>query len=97
MHSLNVTTNNNPLGNRQEFYDNFMQGCYDYYGKKRGRTCLANERDRTEMNSWQPKGMVNYTQFGYTKIKAPKMVFKLVKEFWEKNKHRQKREDWGAG
>jgi prolyl 4-hydroxylase len=41
--------------------------------------------------------MVNYTKFGYTKIRAPENVFKLIKEFWDLNKDKQKVENWPAG
>ena len=41
--------------------------------------------------------MVNYTDTGYTKIKAPDAVYKLVRDFWEKNKHKQRAENWPAG
>jgi hypothetical protein len=30
-------------------------------------------------------------------MRAPETVFKLVKEFWDKNKHQQKQEKWPAG
>jgi hypothetical protein len=49
------------------------------------------------MTMRQPMGMVNYTEVGYKKIKAPDKVFKLIKEFWDRNKDKSKPENWGAG
>lgn len=45
----------------------------------------------------QPKGMYNYTKLGYTKIRAPDNVFKLIKDFWDKNNGRETLERWGVG
>jgi prolyl 4-hydroxylase len=42
-----------PLGDRQKFYDDTIQGCVDEYGEK-GYRCLENERDRVEMALRQP-------------------------------------------
>jgi prolyl 4-hydroxylase len=86
-----------PLGNKQKFYDDYVQGCVEYYGKKKGNRCYANERERITMNLRQPKSMVNYTSLGYTKMKAPPEVFELIRNFWERNKHNQKDEDWPIG
>jgi hypothetical protein len=32
-----------------------------------------------------------------TEIKAPEHVWKLIKEFWEKNKDKRTEENWGVG
>mmetsp|Transcript_129447 Transcript_129447/g.192704 ORF Transcript_129447/g.192704 Transcript_129447/m.192704 type:complete len:454 (+) Transcript_129447:232-1593(+) len=86
-----------PLGDKKSFYDGLIQGCQDYYGEKKGRHCLANEIDRVQMSLRQPKGMVNYTKNGYTKMRAPENVFKLIKEFWDKNRDNQRLENWPSG
>ena len=39
----------------------------------------------------------NYTDVGFKKIRAPEKVWKLIKDFWEKNKDKTKVEQWGAG
>ncbi len=39
----------------------------------------------------------NYTELGYKKIRAPAPLFKLLSEFWEKNKGKGKLEQWGIG
>ena len=84
------------MGNKQGLYDTLIQGCIDAYGDK-GTRCLTTELDRIQMNKRQPKGMVNYTEHGYTKIRALERVFKLIQEFWEMNKGNQIPENWPAG
>lgn len=37
------------------------------------------------------------TYFLFTEIKAPPRVWKLIQDFWEKNKEQQTMENWGAG
>eukprot|EP00555_Chaetoceros_dichaeta_P002645 CAMPEP_0198249708 /NCGR_PEP_ID=MMETSP1447-20131203/1137_1 /TAXON_ID=420782 /ORGANISM="Chaetoceros dichaeta, Strain CCMP1751" /LENGTH=490 /DNA_ID=CAMNT_0043934395 /DNA_START=116 /DNA_END=1588 /DNA_ORIENTATION=+ len=87
-----------PLGNKQKFYDDFMQGCYDEYQKgKKGGICDATERGRVSMSLDQPKDMTNYTENGFKKIKTPDAVWKLISEFWEKNKGTHANENWGKG
>ena len=85
-----------PLGDRQKFYDEFLDGCVKYYGK-RGHRCKDTERDRIDMSLRQPSSMQNYTKVGYKKIRAPDEVWKLVKDFWDKNKDNRKLEQWGVG
>jgi hypothetical protein len=43
-----------PLGDKQKFHDDLIQGCLAHYDK-RGKSCLANERDRVTMSLRQPK------------------------------------------
>jgi hypothetical protein len=86
-----------PLGDMQKKHDDYMAGCVTHYGDKKGQRCWANEEDRIEMSLRQPASMRNYTELGYTKIKAPEHVFKLIKEFWEANKGKEKTERWPAG
>jgi hypothetical protein len=45
-----------PLGNKQEFYSNFMQGCRDFNGKS-GFACDSIERGRIAMALRQPQSM----------------------------------------
>jgi prolyl 4-hydroxylase len=83
-----------PLGNRQEFYDNFIDSCIKNNG---GMQCKDTELDRIENLMDQPKGMENYTKVGFKKIKAPPELYKIVKKFWDDNKHKQTEEQWGTG
>jgi prolyl 4-hydroxylase len=85
-----------PLGNKQEQYEEYIQGCMDHYTGNPGR-CLSNEAERITMSLRQPKGMYNYTELGYTKIRAPDEVMRLLKEYWEANKDNQKVEPWPSG
>ena len=85
-----------PLGDRRAAYDEFLQGCKEFYGRK-GQACIQTEIDRIEMNLRQPQSMQNYSDTGYKKIKAPKEVFKLLEDFWKKNHLVQSTENWPAG
>lgn len=85
-----------PFGDRQHFYNENIQGCIDYYGDN-GQRCRDNEKSRINMNLRQPQSMVNYTKMGFTKIRAPEEVFRLLKEFWESNRHKGNEEKWGIG
>lgn len=85
-----------PLGDKQSFYKDFLQGCKDAFGKK-GKRCIQTELDRVAMTLRQPKSMTNYTKVGYKKIKAPPDVWHLIKKFWDANKEIRKPETWGVG
>ena len=85
-----------PLGDRQLFYTENIAGCVDFYGTAGGR-CLSNERDRIKMSLRQPKSMVNYTEHGFTKIRAPEEVMTMLRTFWDANKDAAKNENWKPG
>ena len=53
-----INMNNNPLNGayKKIYYDNFLQGCRDYYHPE-GYKCDGSERDRIEMNLRQPRSM----------------------------------------
>jgi prolyl 4-hydroxylase len=85
-----------PLGNRQVFYDDFIQGCVKAFGAK-GVRCTSTEVDRVEMSLRQPQSMQNYTAIGYKKIRAPEKLYSMIKTFWESNKHKAQNENWGVG
>jgi hypothetical protein len=53
-----------PLGDRQQFYKDFLQGCRDHFGSKAMR-CTQNELDRVAMSLRQPQSMANYTDVGF--------------------------------
>jgi len=84
------------LGDRQSIYENYMQGCRDYYGDDE-KVCDEQEGFRLEMNLKQTRAMVNYTNVGYKKIRAPDDMIKLLKDFWEKNRGREYTEEWFDG
>jgi prolyl 4-hydroxylase len=87
----------NPLGDRQSFYNEFMESCRKPLGLVKGFLCQATESDRINSVLQQPQSMQNYTEIGYKKIKAPKELFALLSSFWERNKDKAKPEVWGAG
>lgn len=84
-----------PLGNRQKIYDDFIASCKAAFGRQ-ARRCTDTEADRVEMTLRQPQSMQNYTEIGFKKLKAPEKLFALLKEFWEKNQDKAKKEEWGA-
>ena len=45
-----------PLGNKLAFYEEFMNGCRQFYGD-RGHLCDATETDRVAMSLRQPQSM----------------------------------------
>jgi prolyl 4-hydroxylase len=94
-----------PLGmDAVERYNQYIQGCVDFYDtitdtnkSPKGQRCLDNEYDRIEMTKRQPQSVYNYTQMGFTKIRAPDKVFALLKEFYDTNIGKEKPENWIAG
>ena len=46
----------NPLGDRQAIYDEFMEGCREFYGN-RGGSCDVTEEDRYAISLRQPASM----------------------------------------
>uniref|UniRef100_A0A7S3QBB7 Fe2OG dioxygenase domain-containing protein n=1 Tax=Chaetoceros debilis TaxID=122233 RepID=A0A7S3QBB7_9STRA len=106
----NVDPENNPtppkyqgmpiqlLGNVKERYDNMIKGCGKAYPRPKG-ICEQTERDRVEMSIRQPHQMQNYTDNGFKKIRTPPGVWKLISEFWEKNKenYMKQKENWPKG
>jgi hypothetical protein len=55
-----------PLGDKQAFYKDFLQGCVDSFGKK-GKRCVQTELDRVAMTLRQPQSMQNYVSVRRTK------------------------------
>jgi hypothetical protein len=86
-----------PLGDKNKYYDDFLQGCKEKWGSSGAARCQQNEDDRIAMTLRQPQSMQNYTDVGFKKIRAPEKVFKLIKDFWEANKEIQSPENWGKG
>jgi len=84
-----------PLPGREEMYQDFIDTCEKAWPTKSSR-CRMTEQDRIDMSLRQPQSMTNYTDVGFKKIKAPEKVFKLIKEFWEANKDKEKKETWGV-
>jgi len=86
-----------PLGNRQQIYNDYLTTCRAYYGETDGSKCDVYEYDRMIMNQRQPQSMQNYTKVGFLKTRAPKKVIDLSTQFWEKNHLNTKTEKWPRG
>jgi prolyl 4-hydroxylase len=85
------------LGNKQEQYDKMIKGCSVKYPKPKG-ICAQVELDRVQMALRQPSSMQNYTDLGFKKIRTPPAVWKLIQDFWEKNKdNKMMTENWPKG
>jgi prolyl 4-hydroxylase len=84
------------LGDRKSVYEEYIQGCRNFYGR-RGERCDLTEKDRLEMTVRQPQSMVNYSSTGFMKIPAPKEVQDLIFRHWETNKGSQTKETWPVG
>jgi hypothetical protein len=75
-------------------YEKFISGCYKMWSKEE---CDKEERFRLEMSREQPAAEHNYTQIGFKKAKVPAETWKLIKKFYDDNKHKEKLERWGRG
>ena len=72
------------FGNKQAFYDDFMDQCRHAAGEKKAVfVCDDGEKQRIHMNRLQPAGMRNYTELGFAKIRAPEAVFSLIAKYIE--------------
>ena len=96
IHSKNFKCDHRFGDDRKKFYEDFMQGCRDYFGKK-GNRCDITEDERIEMSIRQPQSMVNYTSTGFKKIRAPKETMDMLVTHWNRNRDKKKQEDWGTG
>mmetsp|Transcript_22391 Transcript_22391/g.32098 ORF Transcript_22391/g.32098 Transcript_22391/m.32098 type:complete len:170 (-) Transcript_22391:975-1484(-) len=84
------------LGDRKQLYQDFMKGCRERYSDKPDR-CNTTETARLEMSLRQPQSYFNYTELGYTKMKAPQRAMELVLEHWHRNLHQIQPEEWPHG
>jgi len=75
-----------------------MEGCRHHYAES-ASDCDETEVERLEMNARQPPSMVNYTELGFSKVKAPKKVFAALVKFWEENSGiaNEQPEAWDSG
>lgn len=46
-----------PLGDRQKFYEDFLDGCKEHWGARGAEKCQMNEDDRIAMTLRQPQSM----------------------------------------
>jgi prolyl 4-hydroxylase len=73
---------------KQSLYDQFIADCNEaaWSQDKGDNVCTEDEEWRMKMNIEQPPNVYNYTTVGYQKIKAPRELFDLIDEFYQKNK-----------
>ncbi len=72
-------------------YNEMMEGCFAVYSQAE---CMETERGRLKMSLEQPRTQYNYTEMGFKKIRAPRVVFEALKQFYEENKENRKEEVW---
>jgi prolyl 4-hydroxylase len=77
-------------------YETYMEGCRQKYGNQ-GFRCDVTEEDRIAMSVRQPQSMINYTNTGFMKIRAPKNVYDLLLNYWKANRIKEQPESWGPG
>jgi prolyl 4-hydroxylase len=70
-----------PLGNRQQFYKEYLDSCRESFGTKGSRRCTSNELDRIAMTLRQPQSMQNYTGVGYKSKWMNVYVFYQIRYF----------------
>ena len=86
------------LGNRQEMYLNHLNGCREKFSSTGdSHACDSYEYDRMLMNRRQPQSMINMTEIGFQKVRAPEHLIILVEKFWQANHVIQTEENWGMG
>jgi len=86
MHHPADITVDNPLGRieKNNLYNEFISGCREFYAPD-GHLCDITEEERIEMNLNQSTGMVNYTEVGFAKIRAPDDLVEMLTRFWTTN------------
>ena len=82
---------------KQHLYDNYINACDVAISRSQSRSqsdriCRSNDKARMEMNHHQPISVYNFTKNGYFKTRVPTDLFKLIKEFFDKNRHRAETE-----
>ena len=86
------------LGNRQAKYLDHLNGCREKFSLiGESQSCDVYEYERLLMNRRQPQSMINMTEIGFQKVRAPEHLVQLVEAFWKANHHIQTDEDWGIG
>ena len=81
------------LGDRSSFYEDLMVGCAELHGEE---ACLNSEQNRLKRSRIQPLAVVNYTAVGYAKVSTPASLFRMIKDFWNKNRQKLDTESWDS-
>lgn len=56
--------------------------------------CDRSEEYRLETNLQQPSSARNYTHTGFQKVMAPKEIYDLLREYWQANEGKERKEGW---
>jgi prolyl 4-hydroxylase len=88
-----------PLGTEPERYQQFMEGCVNYYNNQNNKEerCWINERERIRLNLRQPAAVYNYTQLGFAKMQIPINLMRALTELWNQNQNQKRLERWAPG
>lgn len=77
------------LGDRYTVYHDFMGGCRAKFGKR----CDHTEDSRVEQMHRQVPSLKNYTDTGFTKLKAPTELYEMIQDHWKRNTQEPSRDD----
>lgn len=76
-------------GHISSLYTSYIEDCTNAASTtKTPFSCEDEEIFRLDMNTYQPQSVYNYTKLGYQKIKAPAKLYKLIRDFYDKNKEK---------
>jgi prolyl 4-hydroxylase len=75
---------------QRDLYGEFLSGCAR---ASSALQCRHQENWRMQQNMYQPRSVVNYTQAGFLKVRAPEELYQLLLKFWETNRH-ETVEEW---
>ena len=89
IHNVEFGSCGDLLGDRQTLYKEFMDGCREQFGFRCGQT----EFQRIKQMRRQPQSLLNYTDTGYKKIKAPARMMQAVNDHWSRNQHKKSDEE----
>jgi hypothetical protein len=75
-------------------YERFMDGCGKQNVEDAVAQCELNEEYRLTLSLTQPSSMVNFTDTGYSKVRASEYIRNLLSEHFEQNKDDHHDEAW---
>lgn len=69
-------------------YHELLEGCREASSEEEESHCDIEDEYRLYMNTFQPQSMVNFTEIGFKKIRAPLDLYELIQKFWRSNQYR---------
>lgn len=91
MENEEFTCDKDLLGDRRSVYRTYLEGCIQFFGNA---ACDQEESRRIQDNAIKPQSMVNFTNVGFHKTRAPAPVFDMFRRHWEAHKHDNQTEWW---